>query len=241
MKKIVITDDIKALIEKEESFLNRSIFRIFTVTSNEEALSVHRAEKANLIITKLDMPKMSCETFCSVIRNDEGLRTVSIIVVCAGNESAIEKSSKCKANIIIAAPIDRAVLLEKAHQLLNISERESYRVLLGVKASGNYRRTPFLCRSENISASGMLIETDKIFNKGDIITCSFFLPDSTHISTTSEIVRVVEKRDEFDTNQYGIKFYDITPEKRSAIEAFIEKRVEERSKGCFKTEEDVPD
>lgn len=37
MGKIIIADDIRTLIEKKESFLNRSTVRIFTVTSNEEA------------------------------------------------------------------------------------------------------------------------------------------------------------------------------------------------------------
>lgn len=225
MEKIIIADDIRTLIEKKESFLNRSTIRIFTVTSNEEALNIHTAEKINLIITKLDMPEMSSEMFCSVIRKDEELRKVSIIIICANNKSDIERSSRCRANSIITMPINIEILLEKAQQLLNIAKRECYRVLSSVKVNGKYRNKPFFCHLENISASGILLKTDKILAEGDIVKCSFFLPDSIHIITDGEIVRVVRKTTEFDTNQYGIKFSNLPLDSRAAIEAFDRKKI----------------
>jgi CheY-like chemotaxis protein len=228
MEKIIIADNIKTLLYEEESFFNRSSMRIFPVTSNKEALEIHSAEKVDLIITNLDMPEMSGELLCSIVRNSEELRKVSIIIVYSNTELDMERISKCRANAFITIPINLSILFDKAQQLLNIPKREAFRAPISVKVHGKYENKPFLCRSENISASGMLFETDKTLSKGDIIICSFILPDSTHIIANAEIIRVVEKITDFDTNQYGIKFSNLAFEFKSAIGAFVEKKSTEK-------------
>lgn len=222
MKKILIPADIKKLIKKQKSFLDRAHLKIFAVTSNEEALDIHCSEKVNLIVTKFDMPGMSSEMFCSIIREDRKLQDVSIILICNNSKADIERSSGCKANAIVTMPMDRAIFLEKAHQLLNISRRESCRIPVSIRINGRHKNRPFLCHLENISSSGMLFETDSNLARGDIMRCSFFLPDSKHITVEGEIVRVDKKEVEFDTNRYGIRFINMTGECRSAIEIFVE-------------------
>jgi len=223
MKKIIIANDIRSLLEKERSFLNRSSVRVFAVNSNEDALDIHKTEKADLIVTNLDMLDMSGEMFCSIIRKNKELCKVSIIVICPSDKADIERISQCRANAFITMPVTPSILLEKSHQLLNIPKREYYRSPISIKVDGRYESKPFLCYSENISASGMLFITDRILLKDDTILCSFILPDSTHIITDAEVIRVDKKITEFDANQYGIKFLNLAAESRSAIEAFIRK------------------
>jgi DNA-binding response OmpR family regulator len=224
MKKIFIADDIKKLLDQGKSFLDRASVRIFTASSHEEALKIHNNERLNLIITRLDMPGMSSEMFCSIIREDRILRQVSLIIICDKNRSDIERSSRCNANAIIISPVDPASLLDKVYQFLHIAKRGAYRVLISLKVEGKSRKRPFLCRSENISTSGMLIETERVLAKGDRVSCSFFLPDSTHIVEDGEVIRVVGKTTEFETNQYGIKFLHTPSDSQSALEDFIEKQ-----------------
>jgi c-di-GMP-binding flagellar brake protein YcgR len=120
--------------------------------------------------------------------------------------------------------MDPAQLLEKVRQLLDISWRESYRVLVSVSVSGSSKDRSFFCRSGNISTTGMLIETEKVFAQGDRLACSFFLPDSAQIKTNGEIVRVIKQDDGSKTCQYGIKFSMLPAEAKSAIEVFVEKK-----------------
>jgi CheY-like chemotaxis protein len=223
MNKIIIAEDIKRFFEKQKSFLDRSNIGIFAITSNDGALDIHRTEKANLIITKLDMPGMSTETLCSAIRKDEALRRVSIIIVCPNDKAEIERSMKCRANAIITMPLNPEDFLEKTHRLLNISKREAYRVLSSIKVEGKSQNKPFFCFLENISASGILLETDNILDIGDTLRCSFFLPNSINIIADGEIVRAIINKNEFEANQYGIRFINLPPEYSAAIEAFIEK------------------
>lgn len=221
MKKVILAEDIKAILEKEQSFLNRSDITIFTVSTNEQALSVHRAEKADLIIANLDTPGMSGEMLFSLIREDNELCDVSLIIVCTDG-SELKRCLKCRANAFVTAPLNNAVLLQEAHQLLHIAPRKSFRVPLSIKISGTSNDVLFTAFGEDISVSGMLLHSDTLLCEGDTITCSFYLPDSTHITSDAEVVRVLEKGTEHDTNCYGVKFIDLSNDFSSAIEAFVE-------------------
>jgi c-di-GMP-binding flagellar brake protein YcgR len=71
----------------------------------------------------------------------------------------------------------------------------------------------------------MLFHTERIIDRGDNIICSFFLPNSAHILTEAEVVRIVEKKAEFDTYHYGIKFSDLNSNDKSAIEMYTKEKL----------------
>jgi hypothetical protein len=75
--------------------------------------------------------------------------------------------------------------------------------------------------TENISANGMLIKTEEPLSKDAGIFFSFFLPDGTHVSGYGEISRIVQLKTAPVTFLYGIKFTNIDPSVRSAIEAVV--------------------
>jgi len=223
MKKVIIPEDIYRTLKKEQSFLNRSHIRTFTVTSNKEALAIHRTEKADLIIAKLDTPEMSGESLCSLLRNDSELCNVSIIIVSPDVESNLDRCLQCRANAFISIPINKAVFLQEVHQLLNIAPRKSCRIPMSIKIRGTSKKLSFTGYAENISTSGLLLQSDASLSEGDTVMCSFSLPDSKHITVTAEIVRVLEKQIPYKTNCYGIHFIDIRNNLSSAIESFVEK------------------
>lgn len=224
MQKIIITKDIKALIDREDNFLKRSDLRIFPVVSNEEALDIHRSEKADVIIADLDSQALSGELFCSTIRDNEELCRVSLIIMHSGATSEILRVSGCRANAILEKSTDPAIIIEKARQLLSIPGREAYRSPIGIMVNCDNVRNPALGYSENISVTGMCLDSEKSFSKGEIISCWFVLPDSTHVRTDAEIVRVSNRVTEHDTNQYGIRFLDLDPVFRTAISDYVRKK-----------------
>lgn len=224
MKKVIIADDIRVLIEKERSFLNRAGFKIFGAAANSEVLALHKAEKADLVIAKLDTPEMSGEILCSIIRDDNALRSVSIIIVSSGTPSDIERCLQCKANAYISSPVNIKVLLLEAQKLLHIAPRVDLRVPVSVKLNGEKKEKTFSGSIENMSTSGMLFESDFILFEGDVVRCSFSLPNASNISAAAEIVRVVEKENENGSNRYGIRFTKLSADALSNIEALIKKK-----------------
>lgn len=226
MKKVIIAKDIRAILEKKKTFLDRSAVRLFAAPSNEKVLALHRAIKADLIIANLNMPEMSGETLCSLIRDDEELQHVSIIIVCSENESDLARCVQCRANTFISSPIDTELLLQEAHRLLNIAPRTAYRIPIRVKFFGKSKQRIFTGYTENLSSSGMLLCTMSHLFEGDSVMCSFAVPASTQITVQAEVVRVLGKEPGHSGNCYGIKFANLGTNAVSAIQAFIERGCE---------------
>jgi DNA-binding response OmpR family regulator len=224
MKKIIIVDQIRHSLAQETNFLERRDVKVFAANSNDEVLKIHSTEKADLIITIFNLPGMSTADLCSLIRTVPNMRMVSMIIYSSDKEKDIALSERCRANAVMTLPVNAALLLDKMQELLNISSRGSCRVLLSVRLEGHLLGKPFTCTSENISASGLLMETHKNLERGDRIDCSLVLPDSTRVNTRGEVVRAIKNPTRFDPNWYGVKFYALPPEAKCAIETLVEKR-----------------
>jgi CheY-like chemotaxis protein len=233
MKKVIIADDIMTLVEKDRSFFSRSGIRTIGAASNDEILDLHRTEKANLIITKLDMPGMSGENLCSLIRTDNTLRSVSIIIVCSETTANLQRCTQCGANAFISSPVNTAVLLQEAHQLLHITQRKTCRIPLKVRLEGESMGKPFSGSIENISTAGLLFHTEADLFEGDDIHCSFDLPDSGRIYLSADVVRTVEPQESPSLKKrYGVRFTDIGDADASSIEAFIKTKTKPHLSRC---------
>jgi CheY-like chemotaxis protein len=222
MKKILIVDDLHTSIEKEKSILNRSDFMIFTTMSSRKALELHKSENMDLIVVDLDMPEVNGDELCFLIRKDPMMQQVSVIIVGTDSESDMNRFKRCQANAYITKPIRPLQLLEKVSQLLDIQERKNYRVLLKVTVNGKSPTETFFCSSQNISTSGILIETDKVLQKGDSISCSFFLPGAERISADAEIVRIAQNGT--GAFHYGGRFINLKSQYRASIDSFVKSK-----------------
>jgi len=194
---------------------------IFTAATNDEALKIHIEERVDLIVTKLDQPGLRSEELFEIINQSKELREVLTVVICDSTLFHRERCNRCGAHAVFATPIDIALLHLKIRQFLDVAPRQSYRVALNVAVEGKFNNRPFLYRTENISATGMLIKAEEIFAQGDRLALSFYLPDGTRVSARGEVVRIVKQGNAPDGCLYGIKFTDIAPSVQSPIDTFI--------------------
>lgn len=221
MKKVLIASDAYDLLKQDKRFLDRTDITLFVARSNDEVLQIHRAEKVHLIILKLGMPGMSSEQLCSLIREDEALRMVSIILLCENSPQTIEQALRCRTNSVLLAPVHPLLLGVKAEQLVDVAKREPYRSLVAVILDGGSRSATFFCRSRNISPTGILLETDQRLRDGLRLSCSFLPPHSTTVVHASgKIVRTVERASPKEGRLYGVMFTDLSPDVRQQLTSF---------------------
>jgi CheY-like chemotaxis protein len=223
MKHIVMAEDLKHLFEDKISFLDRSDIAVLPASTNDDVLKIHKKIKADLIMTQLEMPGIKSEVLFSTIREDERLKQVSTIIVCKDTLDHRERSRQCSANAVFTMPVDTALLQIKAQNFLHVEPRKAYRTVLAVAIQGRFKNRPMPFWTENISASGMLIKAEEPLAVGDGIFFSFYLPDGTHASGYGEIARVVPLVKVLDIFQYGIRFTDVDPTVKSAIETIVGK------------------
>jgi DNA-binding response OmpR family regulator len=221
MKKILLVDSVIAFYDRNRSLLNRSEFQIITAITGKDALQVHRQEHVDLIIAELNMPDMQGDELCTLIRTDKELKDVSIILACGDTPENRVRIAQCGANAWLTKPINPEKLLDCISHLLAVSMRKGYRVLLKAHIRGEREIEPFFCTSHNISATGIMFETDKLLNQGDRIACTFFLPGACRITAEGDIVRAVKAPD--GRVHYGVRFINLAPEYRGEIERFVAK------------------
>ena len=219
MKKVILVNSAHHYLDREEGLAKRADFRIFAVATGREALLTHRREKADLIVADLELPDMGGDELCEQVRRESEIRNVSFIVTCPSDSGSLARASRCGANSWVTKPFRPAALLEKIEELITISTRRGYRVLLRARVRGAMDNAVFFCTSHNISVTGMLIETEKHLVKGDQLTCMFFLPGSRQIEVNGDVVRSVTLPD--GSYHYGIRFADLPPEFSGVIEQFV--------------------
>jgi len=207
--------DIYELFRREQSFLSRADVSILTTASNREVLALHRAEIADLIIAYLDAGEMSGEELCRQIREDAGLRGVSMLFICGPQESEIGRCESCNANAYVLQPVLPAVLLQEAHHLLNIAPRKICRVPVRIRLECETRGKRFIGTIENISTAGLFFRSSAVLPEGATVQCTFSIAGSRQLTIPGEVVRVLSDEPQAG---YGVSFFDISTEATAAID-----------------------
>ena len=220
MKKILICDGLEPFIREEKTILDRGDFQIFTAKSGLEALNIHLANKVDLILADLNTPDMPGDELTREIRKNLGLKHVSIVIVTSLKRADLERCASCGANDYITRPIDAQKLLQKVAWLIEVHERKDLRVLIKARVMGSFGQEPFFGTTRNISVSGLLLETEKILARGDVISGCFFIPDLERVSAKGQVVRIVKHEKMF---HYGIMFLNIAERDKLIIEKFVSK------------------
>jgi CheY-like chemotaxis protein len=224
MKKIIMADTLKPLVGGSDGMLSRGGFTTRWAGKSEEIVYLHKKEKTDLIVADLEMPGMPVDKLCKIIRADENLRVVSIIMICPDSYRAAEKARSCGSNAVMVKPVNPVRLFHQMSDLLNISARADMREIVRVDVTLDHGPDHFFGVSLNISASGMLIETGRILAIGDRVTCSFVL--NYPASTEAEVVRIEEKS--AGLHLYGVRFIDAGARSKALIEEFINGRSVQR-------------
>jgi response regulator RpfG family c-di-GMP phosphodiesterase len=222
MQKVLFSKDLISIVMRGENLLNRTDIMVFTAATTDDILKIHIEETLSLIVTKLDLPGTRSEAIFDIIWQSQYLKEVLVIMICEDNILHRTRCKRCGAHYVLSMPVDPGLVQEKVRQFLNVAQRQAYRVILKVSVEGKFNDQPFLCLTENISATGALIKAEMDLSPGNCISCSFYLPDGTKINTQSEVVRVLKQAGSNET-LYGIRYVNIPEESKAKIEAYVKK------------------
>ena len=220
MKKLLVTNDIKPVLEKEKNILSRQKIEVLTTSSGEDIPRIHGDEKVDLIIMNLKMSGMDGDEVCKNIRNNDSLKKVSIIIICDNDKSDISRCQACGANAFITNPVDYEEVFRNIKKFLYVADRKDLRIIFQVFIKGEQNDRFFFANTQNISKSGILLETDEVIEKGERTTCSFFL-DKDLTTLDGKIMRVIEKENKLFN--YGMQFININLKTQKMLEEFINK------------------
>ena len=117
-KKILLVDDSTTALMMEELVLKKS-YDVVTAKDGAEALKMAVAEKPDLILLDVVMPKMDGFEVCRVLRGIEVTKNIPIIMVTTRGEGKnVEAGFASGANDYVTKPINHRELLSKIQRHL---------------------------------------------------------------------------------------------------------------------------
>ena len=117
-KKILIVDDEPNVRRLSRTVLSKK-FIVYEAEDGKQAIDIASAEKPDVILMDMMMPKMDGLTACYAIKNDPATKSIPVIMVTAiGFELNIKLSQQMGAIGYVTKPFAPKELLDKIQQIL---------------------------------------------------------------------------------------------------------------------------
>ena len=118
-KKILLVDDEVDMVALVTLRLEAAGYDVVSAYDGEEALEKTKAEKPDLIILDVMLPKLNGYQVCEKIKNDKELSKIPIAMFSAlSSKQNIEDAEKLKADAYITKPFEPQELLNTIKNLL---------------------------------------------------------------------------------------------------------------------------
>jgi CheY-like chemotaxis protein len=206
MKKILIVDDSPQGLIVLRLALTRPGVTVLEANSGRVALDVHKRENVDVIVLDMSMPALDGEEVARKLRADPALRDVSILIFADNaREATRARCMAAGANDFIGKPFQPAELQARVQQLLDVAARKNTQLLTQVEVRGGGASVaPFIGRILNLSATGLLLETEAPLDKGHELALTFFVPGSQ--TQTRASARVVRRTAGDGAPRWGLRF-----------------------------------
>lgn len=120
-KKILIADDEQNIVISVEFLLKREGFAVSVAGDGEEALAKVRAERPDLVILDVMMPKRNGFDVCQDIRNDPDLKDTRVLMLTAkGRDTEMAKGLALGADNYMTKPFSTKDLVAAVKKLLGL-------------------------------------------------------------------------------------------------------------------------
>jgi len=137
---ILIVEDSRTQAEQLKYMLEEHDFHVVTARNGREALDALRQRKPTLVITDITMPEIDGYELCRLIRTDEQLAELPVILLTAlSHPEDVFKGLECGADNFITKPYEQNNLLARIHYLLanvHLRHREKVQSSMEVLLAG---------------------------------------------------------------------------------------------------------
>ena len=118
-EKIFVVDDEQDILELVEFILYKENYRVKCFDSGEEILKAVKQDRPDLVLLDLMLPGVDGFDVCKIMKNDEGLKEVPIIMLTAkGEEADVVSGLEIGADDYIVKPFSSRVLTARVKAML---------------------------------------------------------------------------------------------------------------------------
>ena len=118
-KRILIVDDEEDIVSVLKFRLEANNYAVLSASEGQEGLNRARAEKPDLIILDLMLPKLDGYKVCRMLKFDESYKSIPIIMFTARAQKKDEElGMEMGADAYVVKPFEPEILLGKIKELL---------------------------------------------------------------------------------------------------------------------------
>ena len=118
-KKILLVDDADTILMMERMILNKAGYELITAKDGQEAVTKASAERPDLILMDVVMPKMNGFEACKQLRSQDATKAIPIIMVTTrGEAESVESGFQSGCSDYITKPINGLEVLSKVKSAL---------------------------------------------------------------------------------------------------------------------------
>jgi DNA-binding NarL/FixJ family response regulator len=204
--------------------LDRQKLDVVRVASPENSVELALSEPFDLMIFNAEIIVGTLAMVVDAIRDEmSASRTTSLLVLTEpGNVEA--------ARDLIGRGVNRVMLLDdtpeligqQVAELLNVAPRAAIRLTVRLKTSVADGAVEVLGNVVNLSTSGMLIETDTLFEPEEQVVVSINLGDQWGSVAAKAMVVRQAHHDRDGVDGIGIRFLSLAGNSKAKIEAFLD-------------------
>jgi PAS domain S-box-containing protein len=124
---VLIVNDVPEQLTLMDSLLRKAGYSVFTAEDGREAFEVAKVKHPAVVISDVSMPKVNGIEFCRLIRQDDELRSVPILLVTAHRKdtASVVEGLRSGADDYLELPFDSTRLVAKVSRLLERARVEA--------------------------------------------------------------------------------------------------------------------
>lgn len=212
-KRVLLVSDEPAFFDAPENAFQTRGCDVFTAMDGSDALEFLSTHGADLVLTKGAPDGFSASKVGKVLGDAQ-----LVIVAPKSDHGGLSAFKKIENVHIMDAPIGGKALLKLTASLLDISDRKFISILVQVRVT-KPKTTTIFGKSRDLSAGGLLVETNQQLILHDKVVVSFLIPGAERmIQADAAVMREVPKS---GSRRYGLKFIGLQDEDEIIIGDFL--------------------
>lgn len=209
--------------ERVAPFLDRETFEVDRFPSARGSLELLSRIPFELLMVRFPLFDMVPEEFLAAVRSDQSacLKAPILLLAIDGRKAEAETLIGRGANRVVCLEDTADQVQDLVSELLAVAPRKSARFLARLEIKLGGAKDMILCETENLSASGMLIKTERQYEKGTHLEFEFNLPDEHRpIAGVAEIVRSAGSL-AGEASGIGVRFLSFAGDSQRRFEAYL--------------------
>ena len=222
--RILLVDDVRRYVELLKNYLRRTSCRIITASRGEEALAACRREKPDLVFLDASIDDPGGIELCRTLKSDPMLRAIPVVLVAS--REMIERCREAGCDDILLKPVAQEEFLARVRRFVELREREEGRIPTSLRLRYRSRSGEVTAYTKDLSPHGTFIKTSDPLAVGARLKVTLHLSKKgAPITLDAEVMRVVRPAaGSYLLPGMGVRFLEVTPEERRALEGFINER-----------------